>query len=200
MAARAKTTSERIRAAARKLFLKKGYSQTSVRDIASEAGINLASMNYHFRSKESLFEIIMMEYVSEFFHHITLMLDREDLTSKEKVELFVENYTSLMLKQPEVPMFVLSELRTRPDSFARQLGVKGVLFKLRFFSELKQAQKARPAFNPVQLFLSLIGMTIFPFIGRPMLQAVAGLSQKQFIALMEERKKLIPIWFEKMIQ
>ena len=37
------------------LFARKGYEATSLRDITAEADVNLAAVNYHFRSKEDLF-------------------------------------------------------------------------------------------------------------------------------------------------
>ena len=48
-------TRERILAAAQKLFADKGFDATSVRDITTEAGCNVASVNYHFGGKESLY-------------------------------------------------------------------------------------------------------------------------------------------------
>ncbi|WP_432327483.1 TetR family transcriptional regulator [Mucilaginibacter sp. P25] len=47
--------------AARSIFTKKGFLATTVRDIATEANTNVASVNYYFRSKENLFEFIMDE-------------------------------------------------------------------------------------------------------------------------------------------
>jgi AcrR family transcriptional regulator len=44
--------------AAERLFALHGFQNVSVRDITAEAGVNLASVNYHFGSKDSLlFEI-----------------------------------------------------------------------------------------------------------------------------------------------
>lgn len=40
---------------AEKLFTKKGYSSVSTREIAEEAGVNLAAIQYHFGSKSKLF-------------------------------------------------------------------------------------------------------------------------------------------------
>jgi AcrR family transcriptional regulator len=51
------TTEAKIKNAARVVFHKKGFAATRTRDIAEEAGINLALLNYYFRSKEKLFEI-----------------------------------------------------------------------------------------------------------------------------------------------
>ncbi len=47
-------TKERILDAAEQLFGDFGFNATSLRDITAEAGVNLASVNYHFGSKEAL--------------------------------------------------------------------------------------------------------------------------------------------------
>jgi len=43
-----KNTEEKIRKAAKKLFLEKGFDATTSREIAKEAGVNLSLLNYHF--------------------------------------------------------------------------------------------------------------------------------------------------------
>jgi len=48
-------TMQNLLAAARKLFAERGFRSTSVRDIANEAGSNVAAVNYHFGSKENLY-------------------------------------------------------------------------------------------------------------------------------------------------
>lgn len=55
------STEQKIIEAARKVFTRKGYSATRTRDIAEEAGLNLALLNYYFRSKQKLFELVMAE-------------------------------------------------------------------------------------------------------------------------------------------
>jgi len=51
-------TKAQVLAAAERLFALHGFQNVSVRDITAEAGVNLASVNYHFGSKDALlFEI-----------------------------------------------------------------------------------------------------------------------------------------------
>ena len=69
------STEEKIKEAAKKVFLKKGYAATRTRDIAEEAGINLALLNYYFRSKEKLFDLIMLEKLEKFFGVIAPVLN-----------------------------------------------------------------------------------------------------------------------------
>ena len=47
-------TRERILDVAERLFGERGFPATSLRDITAEAGVNVASVNYHFGSKEAL--------------------------------------------------------------------------------------------------------------------------------------------------
>ena len=54
-------TEDKILKAANKVFTQKGFAATRTRDIAAEAGINLALLNYYFRSKKKLFDIVMLE-------------------------------------------------------------------------------------------------------------------------------------------
>ena len=53
-------TKTRILDAAEKLFGDKGFDATSLRDITTEADVNLAAVNYHFQSKDSLIEATIM--------------------------------------------------------------------------------------------------------------------------------------------
>lgn len=59
MEARSVDTRERILDVAERLFMAHGYDGTSMRQITGEAGVNLASANYHFGSKESLLQAVL---------------------------------------------------------------------------------------------------------------------------------------------
>src|SRR5882724_6771481 len=52
-------TKTRILDAAEKLFGMNGLDATSLRDITAEAQVNLAAVNYHFQSKESLIDAVI---------------------------------------------------------------------------------------------------------------------------------------------
>jgi AcrR family transcriptional regulator len=49
------TTKERILEAACLLFAQKGYLKTTTQEICTEAGANIAGVNYHFGGKENLY-------------------------------------------------------------------------------------------------------------------------------------------------
>jgi AcrR family transcriptional regulator len=62
------TVQERLLDAAEMLFCEKGFEGTSIRDITSEAGCNVAAVNYHFGGKEKL-------YFEVFHRHLTALRD-----------------------------------------------------------------------------------------------------------------------------
>lgn len=51
-------TRQRILDVAERLFMEHGYEATSMRMLTSEADVNLASVNYHFGSKEALMQAV----------------------------------------------------------------------------------------------------------------------------------------------
>lgn len=53
-------TKQKILDAAERLFAMDGYHATSLRSITTAAGVNLASVNYHFGSKEALLEAVIV--------------------------------------------------------------------------------------------------------------------------------------------
>lgn len=52
---------EDLLAAARRCLYDKGYARTTVRDIASAAGVSMAAIGYHFRSKDALLNAALFE-------------------------------------------------------------------------------------------------------------------------------------------
>lgn len=52
-------TKTRILDAAELLFMEHGFEATSLRQLTSAAGVNLAAVNYHFGSKEELFQAVL---------------------------------------------------------------------------------------------------------------------------------------------
>jgi AcrR family transcriptional regulator len=196
------STQDRILNAARILFHKKGFAATRTRDIAEGAGINLALLNYHFKSKKLLYNIVMHESVQGFLNFITEVIHNADSSLYEKVETIVENYILLVKKQPDIPLFVINEMNTNPDELVSKLG-SGINFNNSVF--IKQVQeKIRennlPEVNPLQFFVNIMGLTIFPFIARPMIKSFGELSDNDFDKLIIERKKLIPLWFSLMLK
>ncbi|EFS97764.1 transcriptional regulator, TetR family [Capnocytophaga ochracea F0287] len=195
------STEERIKAAARKVFHQKGFAGTRTRDIAEEAGINHAMLNYYFRSKEKLFEMVMMETMAQFFKGVNLMLNDENTSLDEKIDLIVSNYVDLLLKEPELPTFILNEVRPNPQAFVEQNPIKEALthsvLTRQYAEAVARGEITEP--NLMQAILNVIGLVIFPFIAKPILTSIINIPEEQYKALMLQRKTLIPQWIKAML-
>jgi AcrR family transcriptional regulator len=191
------STEEKIKAAARKVFTRKGFAATRTRDIAEEAGINLALLNYYFRSKEKLFDIIMMEKVHKLFGIIGPTLNDPETTLEEKVTRMANHYIDMLGDNPDLPIFVLSEIRSNPERFGELFQPHRIVNESSFS---KQLQEVKPGIHPAQFIFTFMGMMLFPFIARPIFQASGSITPEQFSMLMEQRKELIPVWVKAMLE
>jgi AcrR family transcriptional regulator len=194
------TTEEKIKEAARKLFTQKGFAATRTRDIAEEAGINLALLNYYFRSKQKLFDLIMMENFRQFLQGVTVHFRDENMTMVERVERIVEAYIDFLTEFPDIPLFILNEIRGNPSKIVAKIHEEAGPLRSRFLTQMQEAHKAgRSAMDPFHFVANLVGLTVFPFIGRPVLLRVTGVSDEKFDQFMQERKKLVPQWIKMMM-
>jgi AcrR family transcriptional regulator len=196
------TTEEKIRNAARSLFHKKGFAATRTREIAEEAGINLALLNYYFRSKKKLFDIIMLESMKEFLLSLTDVVNDRKTSLERKIEILAGNYIDLLIEQPEIPLFVLSELRTNPEEFISRMNLKKFIMESYFFSQVKQniAEGKIKSANPLHFFMNIMSLIVFPFISSPILLNLGDMKQDDFNTLMHQRKALIPLWIGAMMK
>jgi len=191
---------ERIKEAARKLFTQKGFAATRTRDIAEEAGINLALLNYYFRSKQKLFDLIMMENFRQFLGGMSANFVDEQLTMEERVGKIVNSYVDFLTEFPDLPLFILNEIKGNPSKITAKVNEEVGPARSQFFKQLMEAKKSgKITLDPFHFVANLVGLTVFPFVARPLLQRVTNANDEQFQAYMEERRRLVPMWIKMMM-
>jgi AcrR family transcriptional regulator len=95
--------------AAERLFLRKGFSLTSTTEIAKEAGCNQALVHYYYRTKEKLFTRIYEKNALLFLKDL-LDGNRQSLTFEEKIREIIEGHFNMLIKNPQLPLFLFNEL------------------------------------------------------------------------------------------
>ena len=190
------TTEEKILEAASEVFTEKGFAGTRTRDIAEEAGINLALLNYYFRSKEKLFEQVMKVKMVLLFGQIVPILTNEKTNLEEKIDLVSNKYFEILSKNPNLPLFVLSEMQKKNSE------VKSIIPVNKIFKNsviLKQIKERKPELNPSHFLINFLSMTIFPFITKPVFNTFDLMNETEFQQFVEERKRLVPIWIKTLL-
>lgn len=75
---------------AEKLFADKGFSGTSIRDIAHEADINVSMISYYFGSKEKLIEALFEVRMNESRSSLESILFDQELAPLQKVYIWID--------------------------------------------------------------------------------------------------------------
>jgi len=191
------STEAQIKEAARRVFTSKGFAATRTRDIAEESGVNLALINYYFRSKENLYNIIMVEQVQLFLHSVTGILNDPTTSLFTKLEIAIDHYIDMLIANPGLPIFGMNEVNTNPENLVEKVGFgnhnAGDLFIAKQWLEMTMAGEIQPI-HPLHLISNVVAMTVFPFIAAPLLRNRSGMSVKEYNEMMLQRKKLIPHW------
>jgi TetR/AcrR family transcriptional regulator len=184
-------TEELIRQSARKVFSEKGFSGARMQDIADEAKINRALLHYYFRSKEKLFELIFDEAVTRFLGAVQpIMFARIPLF--EKIEKLVATEIDLCVAEPCNAMFILHEMMRNPAVLERRNIRKLYESFLGNLSIALTEEYKRGSIVKIEaesLFLHIISLVLFPFIGKAYLQQAFGLDEEGYWKMIQKRKK-----------
>lgn len=183
------STEEKILQAAHQEFTKTGFSGARMQDIADQAGINKAMLHYYFRSKQKLFEVIFTEAFSLFIPKAREIFADDHTSFEHKIRMYVGHYIDLLMKHPYLPNFILNEMHAGNagfiDNIVTQLPLKEFGESLNKDIGKRQVKKI----NPVDLFLNMVALCVFPFIARPVFQKLSKLSNKQYDEMLIKRKQ-----------
>lgn len=100
----------RIIEAAKQEFIKKGFEQTSMSDIAAVVGINRPTLHYYFRTKDKMFQAVFASIVAKFLPHIDTIFSTQQSFS-EKLEDVIDVYVSIFSTNPLLPKFIIGEIQ-----------------------------------------------------------------------------------------
>jgi TetR/AcrR family transcriptional regulator len=186
-------TERKILEAAGKVFMMKGKDGASMQDIADEAGINRTLLHYYFRNKNKLFDAIFENLLSKAFPAMAAIF-MSNLPLMDKFKLFAEQYTNLLKEKPYLLIFIFQEISLNPDRIVGLIRERGLDTSVTIpviIHELKNMGISD--MDPRHLIANLIGMVIFPFVGRPIFQKIAfNDDEEAYDRFLEERKKEIP--------
>ena len=121
------TTEEKIKEAARKVFITKGMTGARMQEIADLAGINKALLHYYYRSKEQLFNAIFEDVLKDMLPGLFGIVN-SDLPLEVKVYQLADKYMEFFSKRPEMPLFVLNELQRHPKELIERLHLQKSVF------------------------------------------------------------------------
>ncbi|MDM8331652.1 TetR/AcrR family transcriptional regulator [Limosilactobacillus pontis] len=110
-------TRQAILETATRLFMQKGFGQTSTRDIAKEIGITQPALYHHFSDKEVLFLSVMTEFSRKVHQDINKVLRKHQLDPEEQlfeiVKILKKHHTISIYEQYNQAIQLLSKSSQR---------------------------------------------------------------------------------------
>ncbi|MEY4974743.1 MAG: hypothetical protein RLZZ55_1536, partial [Bacteroidota bacterium] len=186
------STEEKIKAAAKKVFMTKGFDGCSVRDIAKEVGSNVALLNYYFRSKEKLFELIFEGAMSDFLQSMIEVFS-SNLTLQEKLEQLIDKEFEFFMEHPELPMFILQSLHQNktdapmPSHFLEPIAKTGIFEQF----ELAKAKGEIRDISIRNMTMLLMSNVHYPFMSKKLTEQFHGIDAEIFEADLIKHKAIV---------
>lgn len=157
-------------AAAQQHFLVREFKAVSIRQIAETAGVNGAMVNYYFASKQGLY-LAMVEVLFESLEESMSALGSEDGIS---IADFSRSYSKLLAENPWWPNFMIREVLFSEGEVKTAIMARiSSTIAPRLLKSLQSgidSGQFRQNLNPGFALTSLMGMIIFPFLARPIIE------------------------------
>lgn len=185
----------RIIEAAKIVFVRKGYEETKMGDIAAEAGMSRTALHYYFHTKEMLFDAIFQQLKNELLPNIALAVEKP-VSCLEKIPLIVDQYVSMVQRNPLLPLFVANEFNRDPKHLYKAL-LKNVqyiepLLKMKALMEAEMEGGKLKKVPFVYIVSTLVSLVVFPMLVRsPLTDVFLDGNPQKFDAFIEERKSFI---------
>ena len=164
---------QRIMAAAIRLFAKKGFSATGVRELAAAADVKPSMINYYFGSKQGLLEQLLDDFFSRYLNAVKEIFMTER-PPEEQFRRYVRLVASFFVDNPEMMRVTFLELPHDAPEIAAFKARRIKRIKNLVLTELlpRIGEQMKRPFRPEIVGPALIGMISVHFMLRPVIENV----------------------------
>lgn len=180
---------EHIKSTAKEIFFFKGDLHATTQEIADAAGVNRSLINYYFRSRDNLFEIVYKEAVETMRNQLDNVIYSKQ-AFKDKLKSFIEVYMDELLKYPYKESFLITEICSKNYLLKEKKKSQSLIA---FVEEVKQEmdkgtiKKA----DPVHFVINLLSLMAYPIVMAPLYRKLFDLNKEKYKDLLSERKEMV---------
>ena len=168
-------------------------------EIAAKAEINKAMLYYYYTSKDNLFQEVLQRILRTTTEQIIANLNQGSTTDKnaiEKISQFVTAHFEVLAKNPNFAKIVLDALAgdSKDVHIAMEVIRKDTeLLFPKLFTLIEEAigERVFRKIDPLQVFISIIGMNLIYFIGKPIAQTLLDFRVEDEQQFLRDRKDSI---------
>jgi len=149
---------------ATQLFKSKGYSGTSMRDLATEVGMVVGGLYSHVNSKDEILQNICFDMANKFLHHIDNVLSMKNLGNEEKLDLAIQGHVRIISDDINATSVFWNEWKYLHDPWLSDFSKMQIEYENKFRSILESGEAAGefdmddPIFATMAILSSLNGL------------------------------------------
>lgn len=163
--------------AARTLMSEREPQLVSSREIATQAGVSQALINYYFGSKHGLYEAMLEDTLGPIFARLQGALWEE--SNIHSLRDLMESYSLMLGANPWVPRLIMREVLSEQgrfrERFIRLFANRGSGLMTQLLKQADDSHQLRQDLDISLSVLSWLSLAIFPFIAMPVASQVFGL-------------------------
>ena len=156
---------ERIIKAVLVLIGEKGDINPTVREIAQKANVNLASINYYFRSKKNLLTEVE-KYFAEEINQITSMLNDENIKKVERILMWANEMMTQLAEYPGIIWMLASKVINKNSvdkSMKKFINIKNSPLKKLVIEITGNKDDKLASLKAIQIFSGIINPLIMQY-------------------------------------
>lgn len=182
-------TEELIKDTAKRVFFSEGRFNATTQEIADAAGVNRTLINYYFRSRNNLFDIVFQDaQIQE--HEIMEQIVFSNMSFKEKISRHLDVFFEQSQRYPYLEIYMVTQMN-QGNCYKDKEHMNLLLDKFYLEVALEMERGNIHKMRPEQFVLNFISLMSFPVSMRPLLQETMGFTKESYDTLLEERKDVI---------
>lgn len=181
-------TQELIKETAKNLFFVQGRFDATTQEIADETGVNRTLINYYFRSRDKLVQIVFDE-AHKVEKEKSEIIMRSELPFKEKITHFIEGSLQTSLQYPYLETYIVSQIN-KGTCHKRDVEKEDLQI---FYKDINKEMELGniEKMEPIQFIINMISLLIFPSAIRPLFMENMMIDDKEFDRLISDRRDII---------
>lgn len=182
-------TEQLIKDTAKRVFFGEGRFNATTQEIADAAGVNRTLINYYFRSRNNLFDIVFEDAQKKEYERTQMIANSEE-PLKEKLTAYLDLFFEQSKEYPYLEIYIVTQMNQGscykdPEMINQLLG--------RFYEDIREEMEKGniQKMQPQQFVINFISLATFPVSMRPLMEQSMGFSKEEYDKLLEDRKEII---------
>jgi TetR/AcrR family transcriptional regulator len=168
---------ETLLAAAARLFAARGVEDVSLRELARAADATPAMVHYYFGDKRGLYDALLERALARVLERVRAVTEAP--AGADEIAALVAVAVGTLSAEPWIPALIIREVLAEPGRF-RERFIAGYASQLAqvlpaLIAREQRRGRLRRDLDPQLAFVSVVGMTVWPFAVRPVLERALGL-------------------------